>query len=158
MSILIDSGVFYAFYNRRDVHHLDSICLLFHVLEGRYGRPYTLDLVVSEVYTLLRYRVGVDASLAFLDVLERSGIEIFFFDNSCLKGVKDVLKEYSERKLSFTDAFIIYIVEKYGIKFLASYDKRSFSGIIETIGLDYAKSLPKKELKRIFNMVKSNRF
>ena len=107
---------------------------------------------------MLRYRIGVDASLAFLDVLERSGIEIFFFDDSCLKGVKNVLRKYSERKLSFTDAFIIYIVERYGMKFLASYDKRSFSGIIDIIGLEYAKSLPKEELRRIFNIVKSNKF
>lgn len=128
-----------------------------HVFEGRYGRPYTMDLVVSEVYTLLRYRIGFDASMAFLDVLEKSGIEIFFFENFYLNEVKDVLERYKERKLSFTDAFIVYMVKKYGIKFLASYDNRSFSGIIETIGVDYAESLPKKELERMFRIIKNQK-
>ncbi|MHA1593436.1 MAG: hypothetical protein ACTSXJ_10635 [Candidatus Baldrarchaeia archaeon] len=35
VAILIDIGVFYAFYNKRGVHHLDSICIIVHALEGR---------------------------------------------------------------------------------------------------------------------------
>jgi len=65
LSILIDTGVFFAFYNRRDAHHLDSICLITHILEGRWGRPFTTVLVVSETTTLLRLRIGIDAAEAF---------------------------------------------------------------------------------------------
>jgi len=153
LSILIDSGVFYAFYNRRDIHHLDSICLLTHIFEGRYGRPYTLDLVVSEAYTLLRYRIGFKASLAFLEALDKSGIEKIFFNKDDYEGVKETLRRYNDKKLSFTDALIVYVVENYKVDILASYDTRSFSGIVKVIGKDYAKTLPKEELERIIRLV-----
>lgn len=152
MSVLIDSGVFYGFYNKRDIHHVDSICLLTHILEGRFGRPYTLDLVISEAYTLLRYRIGYNVSRVFLEALGRSGIEIIFLDNISFKETVDVLKKYRDRNLSFTDAFIVYIAESYKLGNIASYDERSFSGIIKVIGREYAKNLSEKELKRIINM------
>lgn len=154
MSILIDTGVFYAFYNRRDVHHKDSLCLLTHILEGRFGRPYTVDLVVSEAYTLLRYRIGFEASLAFLRALKQSGITIIFLDEEGFRETLKVLKTYSNRNLSFTDAFLVASSITYEIPILASYDVKSFSGIIRSIiGRGYANSLPKEEYERIENVV-----
>lgn len=74
-SILIDTGVFNAFYNKRDIHHLDSLCLITHILEGKFGKPYTSEFVVSETYTLFRYRLGYNTA-AFLKALKENNIEI----------------------------------------------------------------------------------
>jgi len=157
LSVLIDTGVFYAFYNKRDVHHLDSICLLVHILEGRYGHPYTVDLVVSETYTLLRYRLGYEAAMAFLEALKKSGVTIIFLDDEGYGGVIRVLKEYSDRKLSFTDAFLIHVSESYGIENVVSYDERSFSGIVARIfGRGYAKTLSKDEFNRIMDLMRGD--
>ena len=64
----------------------------------------------------------------------------------------EILKKYRDRNLSFTDAFIIYVAESYKLEIIASYDEKSFSGIIKVIGREYAKNLSEKELKRIINM------
>ncbi|RLE62463.1 MAG: hypothetical protein DRJ38_09565 [Thermoprotei archaeon] len=154
LAILIDTGVFYALYNKRDIHHLDSICILAHVLEGRYGRAYTTDLVISETATLIRYRIGLKAMMAFLDFLENSGIAIIFLDKELYDGVIEVFKKYADRKLSFADAFTIYAVDKLDIGRLATYDERSFSGIVEEIvGKDYVEMLGKEELERILTKI-----
>ena len=156
MSILIDTGVFYAFYNKKDVHHLDSICLLVHILEGRYGRPYTVDPVVSETYTLLRYRLSYETAMAFLEALKKSRVTIIFLDDEDYRGVIRVLKEYPDRKLSFTDAFLIHVSVSYGIENVVSYDERPFSGIVARIfGRDYANTLSRDEFNRIMNLVSS---
>ncbi|MCD6457764.1 MAG: PIN domain-containing protein [Thermoproteales archaeon] len=155
MSILVDTSVFYAFYNKRDVHHIDSICLLTHILEGRYGRPYTVCLVVSETYTLLRYRIGYATAIAFLEALEKSGIKILFLDEEGYSRVLEILEKYSDRKLSFTDASLVYILENYGIENMASYDERSFSGLVARIlGKNYANTLSKEEVDRIISLTK----
>jgi len=151
--------VFYAFYNKQDVHHLDSICLLIHALEGKYGKPYTTDLVISEAFTLIRYRLGWKASDGFLHALEKSGIKIMFLDHKVYDNIFEILRRYSDRKISFTDAFLIHASESYRIDNLASYDERSFSGIIKNIlGKNYAKTLKEDEVERIMKlgMQKSN--
>lgn len=155
MSILIDTGVFYAFYNKADIHHIDSICLLTHIFEGRYGYPYTVDLVLSETYTLLRYRIGFNTAISFLKILDKAGLKIIFLDIDSCTGTIDMLEKYYDRRLSFTDAFLIYILRNYKIDYIASYDERAFSGIGNMIGKNYAKSLSKNEINRIYKILKS---
>ena len=153
VGILIDTGVFYAFYNRRDIHHLDSICLITHVLEGKFGRPYTSEFVVSETYTLLRYRLGYNTALAFLRALSKSDIEIIFTSKDDFEEIVKILEKYSERKLSFTDATLIHLSKNYGIETIASYDERSFSGVLRIIGKNYSKTLSKTEVERIIRLI-----
>ncbi len=90
------------------------------------------------------------ATVAFLDFLEDSGITTIFLDEELYNGVVEVFKKYADRKLSFTDAFTVYVVDKLGIDGLATYDERSFSGIVEQIiGKGYADALDREELERI---------
>ncbi len=153
MSILIDTGVFFAFYNRRDAHHLDSICLVTHILEGRWGRPFTTVLVVSETVTLLRLRIGLEAAEAFLDALRESGISLVFVDEELYRATIEVLRKYWDKPLSFTDANIIATMNVLGIEYLASYDDRSFQGLVTNmVGRDYSKTLAEEELSRILSM------
>ena len=153
MSILIDTGVFFAFYNRRDAHHLDSICLITHILEGRWGRPFTTVLVVSETTTLLRLRIGIDAAEAFLNALHESGVSLVFVDEELYRATIEVLRKYRDKPLSFADANIIATMSALGIEHLASYDERSFQGLVASIiGRDYSRVLTEEELNRILSM------
>jgi len=124
------------------------------VLEGRFGRPFTSDLVVSEVYTLLRRRVGFKAAIAFLEALRKSGISVIFLDEALYDGVIRVLKDHTNRVLSFTDAFLLLLLNELKIDFLATYDERSFTGLAGgIIGRGYAKELPESEVKKILARV-----
>ncbi len=153
MSIIIDTGVFYAFYNRKDVHHLDSIYLVTHILEGRFGQPYTIDLVVSETYTLLRYRISFKTANAFLKALHQSNVEVIFLDREFYDNTIQILRKYEEKKLSFVDAAIIAASDAFEIDYLASYDEQAFSGLKTVIGRNYASTLPSEELERIKRMI-----
>ncbi|WXG41514.1 MAG: PIN domain-containing protein [Candidatus Freyarchaeum deiterrae] len=149
MSILIDTGVFYAFYNRKDIHHPDSLCLILHALEGRWGGVFTTILVVAETATLLRYRVGVNAALAFLDSVSKSGVRIIFVDEELYEGAVNIFSKYRERELSLTDASIIAVMMKLKIGMLATYDERSFGGIVESVvGSKYSQTISQSELEK----------
>jgi len=54
MSILIDTGVFYALLDRGDTNHLDAVAVMAHTLEGKFGKAYTTDYVVLETTLLLK--------------------------------------------------------------------------------------------------------
>lgn len=149
LAIIIDTGIFYGFFNRKDVHHMDSICILAHSLEGKWGRAYTSDLIISETYTLLRYRMGNHVAQAFLDMLRESGIKTLFLDEEHYEHVVDTLRRFPNVNLSFTDAFTIVAINKLKIRYLASYDE-SFSIIIRNvIGKGYAESLSEAEIKDV---------
>lgn len=149
MSILIDTGVFYAFYNRKDIHHSDSLCLMFHALEGRWGGVFTTILVMAEAATLLRYRIGINAALAFLDSVSKSGVRIIFVDEELYKETVNAFSKYRQRVLSLTDASIIAAMMKFKIGMLASYDERSFRGIVgSVIGRGYSQTVSQSELEK----------
>jgi predicted nucleic acid-binding protein len=43
MTALVDTGVFFAFYSLRDERHLDSLALVVHLLENKWGRGYATN-------------------------------------------------------------------------------------------------------------------
>jgi len=93
--------------------------------------------------------------IALLEALEKSGIKILFLDEEGYSRVLEILEKYSDRKLSFTDASLVYILENYGIENMASYDEKSFSGLVARIlGKSYANTLPKEEIYRIISLTK----
>ena len=136
------------------MHHLDSICLIVHALEGKWGRVFTTDLIVSETVTMLRYRISLKAALSFLNALRKSGISLLFMDEETYEEAVKVLTKYSDRKLSFTDSLTIVFSEKLGIDYLATFDERSFKNLIKNlVGKEYSKLIPESELDRILREV-----
>lgn len=149
MAILIDTGIFYALLDRGDVNHLDAIAIMVHTLEGEFGRAYTTDYVILETTLLLRARIGAEAVKAMLDFLDRSGITIIVVDEPTFRKALDLLAERPER-LSLCDAASLVLMEELGIRMLASFDLRSFSGLVANmIGKGYYASLSDEERKRV---------
>ena len=149
MAILIDTGVFYALLDKGDVNHLDAVAVMAHTLEGKFGKAYTTDYVVLETTLLLKSRLGAEAVKAMIDFLNRSGISILVVDEPISRKALELLIEMPER-LSLCDAASIVFIEELNIRTLASFDLRSFSGLVANIiGKGYYASLSDEEKKRI---------
>jgi len=149
VTIPIDTGVFYALLDKRDVNYLDAVALMAHTLEGRFDKAYTTDYVVLETTLLLRSRLGVEAVRAMIDFLNRSGISILVIDEPIFKKALELLIRMPER-LSLCDAASIVLIKELNIGTLASFNLRSFSGLAANIiGKGYYASLSDKEKRRI---------
>ena len=149
MAILIDTGVFYALLDKGDVNYLDAVAVMTHTLEGKFGRAYTTDYVILETTLLLKSRLGVEAVEAMIDFLNRSGILILVVDEPIFRKALKLLIEMPKR-LSLCDAASIVIIEELDIRTLASFNLRSFSGLVANIiGKGYYASLSDKEKERI---------
>jgi len=149
MAILIDTGVFYALLDKGDVNHLDAVAVMAHTLEGKFGKAYTNDYVILETTLLLRSRLGAEAVKAMIDFLNKSGISILVVDEPIFRKALELLIEMPER-LSLCDAASVVLIREFNIGVLASFDLRSFSGLVANIiGKGYYASLSDEEKKRV---------
>ena len=149
MTVLIDTGIFYALLDKGDVNHLDAVAVMIHTLEGKFGKAYTTDYVILETTLLLKSRLSAEAVKAMVDFLDRSGISTLIVDEPILRKSLKLLVKMPER-LSLCDAASIVLIEDLGIGVLASFDLKSFSGLVANIiGKGYYASLSDEEKKRV---------
>lgn len=150
MAALIDTGIFFGFYSLRDVHHMDSVAIVVHAIEGKWGRLFVTNHILDETLTLLKYRkLPVDK---FLEGFVDSGIlQIIRADEDIESKALKLFKERIYTKgFSYTDAVSEVVAKEYDLK-LISYG----SGFgIETIGNGYWINLDEIERKRILSIVK----
>ncbi|RLG74506.1 MAG: hypothetical protein DRO23_06565 [Thermoprotei archaeon] len=149
LAIIIDTGPFYALFDRSDGRHLDSAALFMHIIRGKYGKPYTCDYVILEALLLIRKHLGTYYLKLFLNFIEKSKISIVVVDNYIFKESLKTMIKYID-KLSLTDAALLIIMNEFGIEYLASYDVRSFKGLVgNIIGINYYEKLSSEEKKII---------
>ncbi|MDA4116021.1 MAG: PIN domain-containing protein [Thaumarchaeota archaeon] len=147
MTIMVDTGVFYALFDRSDIHHLDSLALLTDTLEGKFGAPYTTDLVVLESTLLLKGRGGPGMARAFIKLLNKGGISVMLLDDEVYAAALTLFDERTET-LSLCDAASLVLMKRLGIQKLATYDERSFGAMTkQVIGRGYFDSLDETRQK-----------
>ena len=139
MSIFIDSGIFIAFSNKRDVNHEKARVLIKRVAKKEFGSPITSDYVFDEVITTTFIRTKrIELAIKIGNLILGKDPKIPKFiklinvsENIFLKAW-DIFKKYEPKNLSFTDATIISMMENYKIGKLCSFDK-NFDGIVGRI-------------------------
>lgn len=152
MSILLDTGIFFAHYSLRDAYHGDAVAILIHALKGKWGKPLTSDYILSETLTLLKARASPERARAFLRSLRsRAVIDVIRLDDEGWHAALNLFEAYLAREgLSFTDAASLQIVREYAVDHIASFDTRSFRGLAKSlIGPGYWDSLPKTERNKV---------
>jgi len=138
MSVLVDTGVFFAHHDIDAERHDDAVEAFDELLDGAYGQPYTSDYVLDETVTLTRVRTGsYDAADAvasrilgedpFPDVFETIHVE-----PDDVRASVETFREYDDQDLSFTDATTIRLCKSRGIDAILSFDD-DFDGLVERI-------------------------
>ena len=156
MTTIIDTGIFFAYYSLRDIHHLDSIAILIHTLEGKWGKPYITNHILDETLTILKHRISPQTAKIFLETLiETNTIQTLHIDREVELKAQKIFKQNLKRKgLSYTDATTITTIKEYNIETLLTYDKRSFQKLVDKIiGPNYWKTLTPKEKERILKII-----
>lgn len=154
MSILIDTGIFYALLDEGDVNYTDALAIVTHVLEGKFGKAATTDYVILETTLLLKTRIGPETVKAFLDFLEQSGITTIIIDEETFKKTLKLVRKHP-RSLSICDAATLTIIEDWSINNLATFNLRSFKNLtINIVGKGYFNTLSNSEKEKIKSLMK----
>lgn len=138
MSVIIDTGVFYAVQNERDANHDVAGEALSRVLTGEFGRPYTTDYVYDETLTLVRKRTNSfrEASSVGSRILGRNEypdlIEVIHVSETLFDRAVATFERYHDRSLSFTDASTIALVEERDFDAVLAFDD-DFDGTVRRL-------------------------
>jgi len=134
MSVFIDTGVFVAARNARDINHKRAVELLEKAIRGEYGEIFTSDYVFDEAVTVALVRTGrpdVAARTGQL-ILAMPGVRMVFVDEELFKDAWARFTRLAAKGLSFTDCATLAVVDRYKIEYLLSFDK-GFDGLVRRI-------------------------
>lgn len=138
MSVLIDTGLFYALQNRRAARHKSAKRTFSEAIDGQFGTLYTSEYVYDETITLVRARTGsfAEAQTVGERILGRSGFpdvfDLLYVTEEIFDETVDILERYRDHSLSFTDATTVALVDQYNLDGVVSFDD-DFDGVVERI-------------------------
>ena len=142
MSIIVDTGVFYAHHDTDAARHDDAVDAFDALLDGEYGQPYTNDYVFDETVTLTRART--DSFEAANTVANRilgeesfpRVFELIHVEPDDVQATVETFRRYDDHDLSFTDASVIALCVSRGIDAVLSFDT-DFDVLIDRIEPGY---------------------
>ena len=133
MTVLIDTGIFIAFHNTKDINHDRAVELVREIVNGKHGAAFTTDYIFDEAVTTALVRTGkheiaVELGNQILGVKVKF-VNMIQVDLTSFSNAWKLFSKYSNKKLSFTDCVSIAVIENYGLNKIVSFDK-DFEGIV----------------------------
>ena len=125
MAVLLDTGVLYSYYDRRDAWHEPTL-ELFRQEQAGLIVP---SPVIAEADYILGQRVGQAAQWALYEGLAEQYYYVADLSSAGYKRVLELNQQYAALRLGFTDAAVIAIAEELGVARIATTDRRHFSAV-----------------------------
>jgi predicted nucleic acid-binding protein len=126
MKIFFDTSAWIALFSKKDINHPQAKK---YYQEQKKNRSlfYTSDYVLTETYTRFIYDVHLYAALKLREKIQSSTDKNQLFNIKVDSMIRELawqeLKKYSDHKLSFADATIIAIFNRYNLSSIFSFDK-----------------------------------
>lgn len=130
MTILLDTGVIFAFLNEDDELHGEAKDMFLRIAHGELGAPMVSDWVIAELLNLIRSRnlnpELEEAAKRLLPIPEATvtTLRLVTLAPSQLEAVWRTFEKHRARRLSFTDASLLVLQAVFGIDRLATFDAK----------------------------------
>lgn len=131
MTLLLDTGAVYAYYDREDRWH-EAMRVEID------AEPDTLMLpavVVPEVDHLLGARIGRAARLALYEDMAQGVYLLADLEPARFEQVRDLNHRYADLELGFVDAAVAALSQQLGVRRLATTDRRHFTVLAQDFDL-----------------------
>ncbi|HEX4964196.1 MAG TPA: PIN domain-containing protein [Thermoanaerobaculia bacterium] len=132
MAIVLDTGVLYAYYDRRDSWHTASRQLI----EDEVGGLIVPAPVIPEVDYLLGERLGPDAQILFYQGLTEGSFFVADLPQESYPRVLELNEKYRTLRLGFVDAAVMAVAEHLGLGRIGTTDRRHFGAVQGAIPFD----------------------
>jgi uncharacterized protein len=125
MALICDTGGIFALYDGDDAHH-ESVR---RTLDAEAGSLFLPAILLAEIDYLLRERLGVEASLDFLESLEIGAFSLVAPTPEDLARCRDLIRQYRDLDIGIADASVVATAERFGIPRILTVDQRHFRAI-----------------------------
>jgi predicted nucleic acid-binding protein len=132
VAILLDSGILYAYYDRRDSWHSSSRKLI----EAEVGGLIVPAPVIPEVDYLLGERIGAKAQSTFYEGLTDGSFFVADLPQESYPRILELNHQYQDLRLGFVDAAVLALAEHLGLGRIAKTDRRHFSPVRLAVPLE----------------------
>ena len=132
MSILLDTGIVYAYYDRSDRWHARARVLI----EGEQRGLILPAPVIPEVDHLLGRRLGSRSRLTFYAGIVEGYYLVVDLPAGAYARVADLNRQFGDRELGFVDAAIVALAEALGLSRIATTDRRHFEPLAAALSLE----------------------
>jgi predicted nucleic acid-binding protein len=137
MTAILDTSFLFALTDNSDRNHARVLALAQTISE-----PLVLPTVVlPEVCYLIASRLGHQTMRRFLLQLAASDTQLKTLSPKDLERVNEILEQYADSQLDFTDAAIVALAERSNITRLLTLDRRDFT-LVRPKHCDYFELLP----------------
>lgn len=120
MSVLVDTGAWYALADASDRHHREARA--FYVRHAGKTPLLTTDLVIAETWALLTAHLGRRAALAFWGTLRETRIAVLTPEPVDLEAAWHIAHAYPDQAFSFVDCATFAMMERLGINDVFAFD------------------------------------
>jgi hypothetical protein len=132
MSVLLDTGIVYAYYDRSDAWHSRA-----RLLVQTEQRGLILPApVVPEIDHLLGRRLGAKSRLTFYAGIVEGYYLIADLPTASYARVVDLNRQFADLNLGFVDAAIAALAESLGLSRIATTDRRHFDPLAAALSLE----------------------
>ncbi|MDC0833290.1 PIN domain-containing protein [Geitlerinema sp. CS-897] len=134
---ILDTSFLFALTDRSDRNHQRVL-----TVAQSANEPLVLPVVVfPEVCYLIASRLGHPAMRRFVSRMTSDAVRVESMTTEDLVRVHQILEQYSDTQLDFTDAAIVAIAERLNITRVYTLDRRDFS-IVRPNHCDYFELFP----------------
>jgi predicted nucleic acid-binding protein len=130
VSLLLDTGILYAYYDRSDSWHKRTLALFREELALIVPAP-----VIPEVDHLLGTRFGSAAREVFYAALIDGSYFVADLPRDRYARVMEIDRQFADLDLGFVDAAIIAISESIALPRIATTDRRDFEPLAAAFSL-----------------------
>jgi predicted nucleic acid-binding protein len=138
MSVLLDTGIVYAYYDRSDAWHARARQLI----ESEQRGLLLPSPVIPEVDWLLGQRVGARGRLTFYAGIVEGYYFVVDLPRAGFARVADLNRRFDDLELGFVDAAIAALAETLGLKRIATTDRRHFAPLAAALSLELVPDIP----------------
>jgi uncharacterized protein len=132
VSILLDTGIVYAYYDRGDAWHARARA----VIEGARSGLILPAPVVPEVDYLLGHRLGKASQLTLYSGITEGYYLVADLPREGYARVAALNRQFVDLDLGFVDAAIVALAEALGLKRIATADRRHFGPLASALKLE----------------------
>lgn len=131
MSVLLDTGIVYAYYDRSDRWHARARTLM---LAEQRGLILPAP-IIPEVDHLLGVRLGAKSRQTFYAGIVEGAYLVVDLPQHGYARVADLNRRFDDLNLGFVDAAIVALAETLGLSRVATTDRRHFAPLAAALSL-----------------------
>ena len=122
--IFIDTSAFLALEDESDQYHEAALQFREQVLRKKRYEVIATSYILDETLTLIRFRIGIRASIDFSKKIRRSKVvKIVQVSKEIEEKALDIFERYDDKDFSFTDCVSFVVMRETGIKEAFAFDE-----------------------------------